>query len=89
MKRIKKLVAVTGKFKASDGTEKNSYVNCGTLFKREDGTVCIKLDALPLGEFNGWINVYDLDPPKGQQEAAQPAAQPAPASNNFDDDIPF
>ena len=97
MKRHKKLVAVTGKYKGQDGQEKNQYVNCGTLFQRDDGSLTIKLDSLPLGEFNGWINCYDLDEDraennaKGMQQVAQDTGiAPSNGGGSFDDqDIPF
>ena len=33
----------------------------GTLFKKDDGNLVIKLDGIPLGtDFNGWVNL-DFD----------------------------
>ena len=93
MKRLKKLTAVTGKYTNKDGQEKNQYVNCGTLFQRDDGSYCIKLDALPLGDFNGWISCYDFDEDRkqnNQQGMAQAKAAAEPAPVTFEDDgIPF
>jgi len=90
MKKIKKLVAVTGKYQ-KDGVEKNSYMTVGGLFQRDDGSFCIKLDALPLGEFNGWLNAYDLE--ENRQQNSQQGMQQAKAAASPDDfqdsDIPF
>ena len=101
-KKFKKLVAVIGSYTDSAGKEKKQYQNCGTLFAREDGGFTVKLDALPLGDFNGWIACYDFDDQRkehneaGMQQAraaAQPAKQQADHGTfeaDFpDDDIPF
>ena len=93
MRRVKKLVAVTGKYTNKDGQEKNQYVNCGHVFEREDGSRCMKLDSLPLGEWNGWVNEYDLEENRPQQNAngmqqARQSAAPA-QQDNFEDPIPF
>lgn len=77
MRAIKKIVATTGK--TAQG--KAVYQRIGTMFKRDDGTFTIKIDALPVGcpEWTGWANLYDMDPPK-QEAAPQP---------NDDEDMPF
>ena len=86
MKRIKRAVATVGKYTAKDGKEKNRYQNVGTLFKRDDDTVCLKLESIPIGpEFTGWINFYDIDS-KPKQEKPKPQ-QTIPEFE--DDDIPF
>ena len=82
MKRIKKAVAVVGKYTNSNGEEKNQYATLGALFKRDDGSVCLKLDTVPVGEFNGWVNFYDFE--ERQQQAAPP-----PQDNFEDSDLPF
>ena len=92
MRKIKKLVAVTGKYTDKQGQEKNQYMTCGALFKREDNSICIKLDALPLGDFNGWINVYDIEENRQQQNAngmeqARAAAEPTDFADL--EDVPF
>ena len=61
MKPLKKLVATTGKYTDRSGQEKNRYQRVGTLFQRDDGSLTIKLDCMPIGEFNGWLSAYDLD----------------------------
>ncbi len=85
MKPVKKLVATVGKYTDQSGQEKNRYQRMGTMFKRDDGTFALKIEAVPV-EFNGWVNFYDLDPPKEQQP---PPAPVAPVQEMPDDDIPF
>jgi len=91
MKPIKKLVAITGKYTDRNGQEKNSYMTCGKLLQRDDGSLCVKLDALPLGDFNGWINCYDLDENRQQnnQQGMAQARQAAEPENFESQDIPF
>jgi hypothetical protein len=86
MKRIKKAVASVGKYTNRDGQEKTRYHNVGTLFKREDGSVCLKLDAVPVGpDFEGWINFYDLEESSSREK---PEAA-TPAKDVESDDVPF
>ena len=93
MKRIKKAVATVGKYTDRNGHEKNQYMTVGTLMQRDDGSLCLKMDALPLGDFNGWLNFYDLDENRqqnNQQGMAQARQAAEPVPDNFpSDDIPF
>ena len=76
MKPFKRLVATTGKYTDATGQEKNRYVTICKAFQRSDGTVCLKIDSLPAGnEWNGWINLYDLDEERQNSPATGQAAQ--------------
>lgn len=83
------------------GQPKNKYLNVGALFARDDGSLAIKLEALPIGvpQWTGWISAFPARP-KEAHAAAPPAPQAvsprqAPAapqyrqSSPLDDDIPF
>ena len=81
MKQFKKVVATVGKYTDANGNEKNRYITVGRAFIRDDKSVSIKLDSVPLGpEFSGWLNLYDLD--EDRQAAPAPAAK-------VDEDLPF
>lgn len=42
-----------------NGKEKGVWVTLGTLFSSPHGSnMSIKLDTVPVGEFNGWISVF-------------------------------
>jgi hypothetical protein len=92
MKKIKDVVYAE-KYTDRSGEEKTRYTNCGALLERDDGSLTIKLEAIPVG-FTGWLNCYDPKPREGEQpqrqgrERPQRAAQPA-ADDFADDDIPF
>ena len=84
MKQWKKVVASNGKYTDANGNEKNRYITVGKAFLRDDKSVTIKIDSMPVGsEFSGWLNLYDLDEDRQQKPAAQAAAAPA------DSDLPF
>ena len=84
MKQFKKVVASNGKYTDANGNEKNRYITVGKAFLRDDKSVTIKIDAMPVGpDFNGWLNLYDLD------EDRQQAPAPAPAPKSDDTDLPF
>ena len=85
MKQWKKVVASNGKYTDAQGNEKNRYFTVGRAFIRDDKSITVKIDAMPVGnEFSGWLNFYDLDEDRQQKPAAQPV--PAPAD---DTDLPF
>jgi len=88
MKQFKKVVATVGKYTDANGQEKNRYVTVGRAFIRDDKSVSIKVDSMPVGpEFSGWLNLYDLDEDRQGQAPARAAPAPAPAP--VDDDLPF
>lgn len=88
------------KYTDREGNEKTRYINIGVVFERDDGSLSLKLESLPVN-FSGWVNFYE---PKADNEKqagrAQQAANQArggggstPPSRNDDpfpeDSIPF
>lgn len=46
-------------YKDENGKEKGVWVQVGTLFSSPHGSnLTIKLDTIPVGEWNGWLSVY-------------------------------
>lgn len=85
MKRIKRLVVPNGTYQ-KDGQEKTSWLNIGHILSDGSKTK-IKFDCLPVGEFDGWVQVFDVEEQGGSGvKNAAPAAATAPAS---DTDLPF
>ncbi len=82
MKRIKRLVVPSGTY-VKDGQEKTSWLNIGHILSDGAGKTKIKFDCLPVGEFDGWVQVFDVD---DQAKPAQAAPVAAPAA---DTDLPF
>ena len=83
MKKVKRLVGGAGTYTV-DGQEKTRWFPMGTLFKKDNGDLVIKLDGIPLGtDFNGWVNLFDFD-----DDGAKPAPAPKPAAS-ADEDLPF
>jgi len=81
MKRIKRLVVPNGTY-TKDGQEKTSWLNVGHILS--DGQKSkIKIDCWPVGEFDGWVQIFDVD------EERAPAAAPAAPAAKADDDLPF
>ena len=81
MKRIKRLVVPNGTYQKA-GQEKTSWLNVGHIL-RDGQKPKIKFDCLPVGEFDGWVQVFDVDEDRPQAAASAPA--PAAADN----DLPF
>ena len=58
-------------YKDKDGKEKGVWVQLGTLFSSPHGSnMTIKLDTVPVGEFNGWISVFKREEFNESQETA-------------------
>ena len=84
MKKKYDITASTGKY-IKDGEEKTRYVNIGTAFERPDGSLCIKLETIPL-EWNGWANFFE---PRMKEDGYQAAKQAAAPADEMNDTIPF
>lgn len=91
------------KYKDRNGDEKTRFINVGAVFERDDGTMCLKIETLPIG-FTGWLNMFE---PREREQQTQQRPQDRhtqldqrgngqqrsapPAQNDAfdDDDIPF
>jgi hypothetical protein len=40
-------------------TQKTQWIRLGVLLEKEDGKMRIKLDAIPTGNWDGWLNVFE------------------------------
>ena len=91
LERYKRAVAITGEYQNAQGETKKQYQTVGTLMRYEDGGFALKMDALPLGDWNGWLSFYDFDEDrkqnydKGTADAREAMAPP----DDFDSEIPF
>jgi len=45
-----------------DNEEKTAWKKVGTMFIKDDGKMSIKIDMMPVGEFDGWCQVFDQKP---------------------------
>jgi len=88
-KKIYDVVAITGEYTNAQGETKKRYLNCGAVFQTDKG-MSLKLEGLPVGEWNGWLSLYE---PR-QQSNQRPQQQQSRSNDPFgggpvDDDIPF
>jgi hypothetical protein len=58
------LMAPNGTYRTQDGEEKTRWIKCGVAIHSDKG-LRIKLEAVPVGEFDGWMSVFE-DKPKDQ-----------------------
>ena len=70
----------------NEKADKTYWTKIGTAFLKDDGSINILFDALPL---NGKVSLFDRKP-KEQQQQQQPAgfAQYSPPQHT-DEDLPF
>jgi len=80
--KIKDVVARGGEYQDREGNTKVRWINCGSMFKNSEGKVSIKIDSIPVGEWDGWLSLFD---PKQRAKVV-----PLPEKDSgFDDEIPF
>lgn len=87
MTPVRRIVAVTGEYQ-KEGQTRKRYATLGTVFKRDDGSTCAKIDSMPVGsDWNGWVNFYEIE---DQPSSATPPVSSAPADprGGGGDDIP-
>jgi len=74
MRKTHDAVYAGEKYTDRDGNEKTRYVNVGAMFTRDDGSMTMKLESIPVG-FTGWINFYE---PKERETGNGTSRQSAP-----------
>jgi hypothetical protein len=82
---------VPRKKKDKEGNEKTFWTKIGSIWTKDDGTVSIELDALPLPDNEGRCVVKGFLPKERDQAAPrqQAAPQGGGAFQDFENDIPF
>lgn len=81
MKKTHDAVYAGEKYTDRNGQEKTRYINIGALFSRDDGSMTLKLESLPVN-FNGWIGFYEPKPKDGERP------RPTRADSFQDDELP-
>ena len=78
-------MATTGTYTDRNGQEKRRYLTVGKLFQRDDGSMSMKIDAIPVN-FDGWLNAYDLDEKRKEDyQQNMPDLKAAAAGETQDD----
>lgn len=89
MKRVYDAVVVVGEYEdRKTGQTKKQYRTVGAVLQNDEGRLSLKLEMVPLVNFNGWINFYESRE-KEQKPSHQTTGEPRVEQNPFDDDIPF
>ncbi len=81
MKKTHNLKVAGGTYQV-DGQEKTRWLTIGGLL-RDGDKIKIKLDTIPVGEFNGWVEVFSVEENPNYGGPQSNAGEP------FDDDIGF
>lgn len=92
-KKLYDAVATIGEYKDRNGETKKRYINVGSVFENDKGSLSLKLDSVPVSpEWSGWISFYEpKERDQSQSRPVQNSLPPAPAAVVMDqsDDIPF
>ena len=81
MKRTHNLKVANGTYQ-KDGQEKTRWLTIGGMLQG-DGKMKLKLDTIPVGDFDGWVQVFPVEENPSYGAPQSNAGQP------FDDTIPF
>ena len=80
-------VATIGRYTDRNGDEKSRFLKVGVVLEGDDGRMCLKLDALPVGQdWSGFISFY---PPKDRDGAGSIPEQRRDAPDDDQDENPF
>lgn len=76
-----------------NGKEKGVWVTVGTLFCTPHGShMSVKLDTVPVGEFNGWLSVFEREDKKqeftNKDHANTHEFNKRQTSDNIPEDVP-
>jgi hypothetical protein len=88
MKRLD-AIATVGEYKdPKTGDMKKRYSKCGSVFINDEGNISFKMDTMPVGSWDGWINARE---PFDGEKPARPSSAPTRKSRgmDFEDDAPF
>lgn len=76
MKPTHKALAKSGTYTTREGTEKTRWHRCGPVWAKDNGSMSVRLESLPVG-FGGELlivaDVEDEQPQQPQRRAAKPA----------------
>jgi hypothetical protein len=88
MKRLD-AIATVGEYKdPKTGDMKKRYSKCGSVFINDEGNISFKMDTMPVGGWDGWINAREpFDGEKPARSSSAPTRKSRPM--DFDDDAPF
>ena len=84
-------VSVPKNYNTAQGETKTQWVNIGSAAMFDDGSIAIRIDALPVGQWDGTCNLFERVPQQTAQTSPQPQqpSRPAPAVNYPQSDMPF
>lgn len=89
MKLVKRCVAACS-YKNKAGEEKTKWVEVGSLWRKEDGALSLRIDAVPTSNWDGWCLLQDpFENEIAQEEAEQAEASDSGKQELPEDDIPF
>jgi hypothetical protein len=88
MKRLD-AIATVGEYKdPKTGDIKKRYAKCGSVFINDEGSISFKMDTVPVGGWDGWINARE--PFEGDKPVRQSSAPTRKSRGmDFEDDAPF
>ena len=88
MKRLD-AIATVGEYKdPKTGDIKKRYSKCGSVFINDEGNISFKMDTMPVGGWDGWINAREpFDGDKPVRQSSTPTRKSK--GMDFEDDAPF
>ena len=90
MKRLD-AIATVGEYKdPKTGDMKKRYAKCGSVFINDEGNISFKMDTVPVGGWDGWINAREpFDGEKPARSSSAPTRKTRGSGFDDMDDAPF
>lgn len=82
MKYYGDLVFSTGEYE-KDGEKRKRWSKAGAVFQGDDGRLSIKFEAMPVGDWSGWMNIFE------KRDEAKTESKPIDDEPINLSDIPF
>ena len=69
-------------YKRGEHDGRGIWIKCGIVLQKPDGKMSLKLDVVPVGEFDGWLVISERRQQNGRSQGNIPEVSPG-------DDVPF
>ena len=64
-----------GEYTDNEGQTRKRWNKAGAVFQQDDGRLSIKFEAMPVGEWSGWMNIFQNGNSSGKPNSSKPMTQ--------------
>lgn len=85
----RKNLCIAREYVLSNGEKKTRWQPIGKAFYNDSGKEFLRIDAIPTGNWDGTVQVFDEQQPQENTERSYNRSTSAPRSYDNPDDLPF